>query len=130
MSEAKAQLSPWRLVAIPAAIPLAVTLLRLTGELLHWSRTLFNPSAGGGGALVGIAWLAPLFGLYFGIVTARAGLGPRRPLATTILLVLGLAVLPLSGIAAVKLGLGQQGLGTLLACAVWCVVSVALVWRA
>jgi hypothetical protein len=42
-----------------------VTLLRLVGELNHWSRALFNPDAGGGMALVGIAWLVPIFGIYF-----------------------------------------------------------------
>jgi len=65
-----------KLILVPALITLAVTLLRLTGELLHWSKTLFNPEAGGGGALVGITWLAPVFGAYFGFKLARAGLGP------------------------------------------------------
>jgi hypothetical protein len=53
------------LIAIPALITLAVTLLRLAGELLNWSNLLFNKAAGGGGALIGIAWLVPIFGIYF-----------------------------------------------------------------
>ncbi len=53
------------LILIPALITLAVTLLRLTGELLDWSPMFFNKAAGGGGALVGIAWLVPIFGFYF-----------------------------------------------------------------
>ena len=53
------------LVLVPALITLAVTLLRLTGELLNWSPVLFNKAAGGGGALIGIAWLVPIFGFYF-----------------------------------------------------------------
>ena len=53
-----------KLILVPALITLAVTLLRLTGELMHWSKALFNPAAGGGGALVGIAWLVPVFGIY------------------------------------------------------------------
>jgi len=62
-----------RLILIPALITLAVTILRLVGELQHWSPSLFNRSSGGGGALVGITWLAPLFGIYFAIRFVRAG---------------------------------------------------------
>lgn len=53
------------LIIVPALITLAITLLRLTGELMNWSPVLFNKSAGGGGALVGISWLVPIFGFYF-----------------------------------------------------------------
>ena len=66
-----------KLVFWPAVVTLAVTLLRLTGELLHWSPSLFNPAPGGGGALVGISWLPPVFGILFAIQLARAGHGPR-----------------------------------------------------
>jgi hypothetical protein len=53
------------LILIPALITLAITLLRLTGELMNWSSLLFNKEAGGGGALIGISWLVPIFGFYF-----------------------------------------------------------------
>ncbi len=53
------------LIIVPALISLAITLLRLTGELMNWSSAFFNKSAGGGGALIGIAWLVPIFGFYF-----------------------------------------------------------------
>jgi hypothetical protein len=43
------------LILWPALIALAITLLRLAGELQGWSSVLFNPAAGGGGALVGIS---------------------------------------------------------------------------
>ena len=66
-----------RLVLVPAVITLSVTILRLVGELQHWSRTYFNSEVGGGGALVGITWLAPIFGIYFAIRLAAAGDGPR-----------------------------------------------------
>lgn len=56
-----------RLILLPAIISLAVTLLRLTGELMHWSSILFNRSAGGGGAIVGITWLPFFFGPYFAV---------------------------------------------------------------
>ncbi len=53
------------LILVPALITLAITMLRLTGELMNWSPLLFNKKAGGGGALIGIAWLVPVFGFYF-----------------------------------------------------------------
>ena len=86
-----------KLVFWPAVVTLAVTLLRLTGELLHWSPSLFNPAAGGGGALVGISWLPPVFGILFAIQLARAGHGPRsggRAIGMAVLgLVAGAAVI-------------------------------------
>jgi hypothetical protein len=60
-------LSTQRLILVPAIISLAVTLLRLVGELQHWSKTYFNTEVGGGGAIIGITWLAPIFGMYFAI---------------------------------------------------------------
>lgn len=69
------RLATWPLIAVPAAFTLAVTALRLTGELEHWSRTFFDPQAGGGSAIVGITWLAPLFGIYFAVRLERAGEG-------------------------------------------------------
>lgn len=66
-------MSTFRLVLVPGIITLAVTLLRLTGELNQWSRTFFNPEAGGGMALVGIWLLVPIFGIYFARKLAAAG---------------------------------------------------------
>ncbi|PYQ16148.1 MAG: hypothetical protein DMF80_05965 [Acidobacteria bacterium] len=65
-----------RLILVPSLITLAVTLLRLVGELSRWSPALFNREAGGPGALVGIVWLIPVFGIYFAMRLARAGEGP------------------------------------------------------
>jgi len=56
----------WKLVLWPAAVTLAVTVLRVAGELLDWTPALFNRAVGGGGAVVGIIWLIPVFGIYFG----------------------------------------------------------------
>jgi hypothetical protein len=67
-----------RLILVPALITLGVTLLRLAGELLHWSKTLFNPQPGGGLAVIGITWLAPIFGIYFAWKLSAAGEGPPR----------------------------------------------------
>ena len=69
-------LSLRRLILVPALITVAVTLLRLTGELLHWSASLFNREPGGPGALVGIVWLIPVFGVWFALQLERAGAGP------------------------------------------------------
>ncbi|HKF55640.1 MAG TPA: hypothetical protein VKJ45_09360, partial [Blastocatellia bacterium] len=56
-----------RIIAAPALISLAVTLLRLTGELQHWSSAWFSSETGGvtpSGVswVVGITWLAVPFG--------------------------------------------------------------------
>jgi hypothetical protein len=69
--------NPWKLVLWPAVVTLAVTVLRLTGELLDWTPTLFNRSVGGGGAAVGIFWLIPVFGAYFGRRLESRAQGPR-----------------------------------------------------
>lgn len=72
------RLNVMSLILVPAAITLAVTILRVVGELQHWSPRLFNSSAGGGGALVGIWWLPIIFGPYFALKLAGAGEGPAR----------------------------------------------------
>jgi hypothetical protein len=65
------------LITIPALITLAITILRLVGELQHWPSVLFSTAAGGGGAIVGISWLPIIFGPYFAMKLARAGAGPE-----------------------------------------------------
>jgi hypothetical protein len=64
------------LVLVPAIITLAVTLVRLAGELYGGPESLFNRSAGGGGALIGIVWLVLVFGYWFGHKLTRAGFAP------------------------------------------------------
>src|SRR4029453_15167639 len=56
----------------PAVVPLAVTLLRLPGDLRGWNPEYFSRLPGGGLAIVGITWLVPLVGAYFGWQLARA----------------------------------------------------------
>lgn len=58
-----------RLIAVPALVTLAVTLLRLTGELRGWSDTWFSRSMRA--SVVGIAWLAPVFGIYFALTLKK-----------------------------------------------------------
>jgi hypothetical protein len=66
-----------RLILVPALITLGITVLRLVGELLHWSSRLFNRDAGGLGSIVGIVWLVPVFGVWFALQLRRQGLYPR-----------------------------------------------------
>jgi hypothetical protein len=74
----QSNLSLGRLILVPSLITLAVTLLRFTGEWMQWSPALFDRSAGGGGALIGIVWLIPVFGAWFGLQLSRAGAAPAR----------------------------------------------------
>ena len=79
------------LILIPSLVTLAITLLRLIGELQNWSPALFNKSAGGGGALVGISWLIVVFGFYFGWRLAQMGHAPAsagKVAGTSLLVVL------------------------------------------
>src|SRR5436853_6951945 len=87
MEELMAEMSPQsrvrlaRLILVPSLIALAVTLLRLLGELQHWSPRWFNNEAGGvtpGGVrwVIGITWLAVPFGVYFAMQLIAAGHGP------------------------------------------------------
>jgi hypothetical protein len=115
-----------RLILVPALITLAVTLVRLVGELSRWSPSLFNRAPGGPGALVGIVWLIPVFGIYFALRLARTGdrpTGVGRTLAWAALaLVLNTAVF----IASIKLfplsPVVQLGLFTL---GSWLAIAVA-----
>ena len=94
-----------RLILVPAVITLAVTLLRLVGELQGWSPALFNREGGGGGALVGIVWLVPVFGAWFGWKLTRAGSGPGSLGRAFGLALAAVAVLPLAGFFAPKAGI-------------------------
>ena len=88
------------LILVPAIITLAVTLLRLVGELEHWSPLLFNRNAGGGGALVGIAWLPIIFGTYFALKLSSSGEGPASAGKSIGFVVVAIAVFVLGGFLA------------------------------
>src|SRR3954452_18218059 len=64
------------LILVPSLITLAITILRLVGELLNWAPGLFGKEAGGGGSIVGISWLVPIFGIYFAVRLVRSGQAP------------------------------------------------------
>ena len=84
--------STLQLIAIPAVITLAITVLRLIGEMQHWSKVWFNPDAGGGGAVIGIVWLVPIFGIYFAVKLSSAGDGPASAGRAALSALLGVAI--------------------------------------
>ncbi|HWO01148.1 MAG TPA: hypothetical protein VNS63_17945 [Blastocatellia bacterium] len=90
--KANPNVSIWQLIFIPAVITLAITILRLVGELKHWPTSLFNPKAGGGGSIIGITWLVPILGVYFALKLSSAGQGPASAAKTIGYALLGLAV--------------------------------------
>ncbi len=97
------------LILVPSLITLAITVLRLVGELLNWSPALFSKAAGGGGSVVGISWLILVFGAWFGWRLTQMGHGAASPLKVTgQALVAGLVV----GFGAFGIGqvAGQNGL--------------------
>jgi len=108
--------SVMRLILVPSVISLAITLIRLTGELQHWPTALFNPEPGGAGSIIGITWLAPIFGIYFAMKLAGAGEGPADGGRAVRLAIFGL-VLMFGGFVALfpKFSFpGKEALGLLL----------------
>jgi hypothetical protein len=80
------------LVLVPAILTLVVTVVRLVGELNGWNPLLFGTAtAGGGMAIVGIGWLIPIFGLWFGIRLQRSGNGARAPGRSLVICLIAIA---------------------------------------
>ena len=104
----------------PALITLAVTVLRLVGELRGWSPEYFSRLPGGGLSPLGITWLAPLMGIYVGWRLGRAGVPAPHPVVT-----IGVPVLAASAGAVVALVAGRLAkTGWTANLALWGVVSV------
>lgn len=85
------------LILWPAVVSLAVTLLRLTGELLRWSPRWFSTETmgiepSGMSWLIGITWLGFPFGMYFALRLIRGGSGPHSVRKTTLLALCGLLI--------------------------------------
>jgi hypothetical protein len=97
MNPSNSRFSITRLILIPSVITLFVTLLRLVGELQNWPRALFNRDAGGGGSIVGITWLALVFGAYFALKLMGAGETPPGAGRVIGFALLGLVVTFLGG---------------------------------
>jgi hypothetical protein len=105
-------------------VTLGVTLLRLAGELLEWSPRLFGRVAGGGLAIVGIAWLVPVVGFYFGNRLGRAGVRPASLARAAGLPLLALVLVPILAALASRMGLGGSATAHI---AVWAVLAVIAV---
>lgn len=121
----------FRLVLVPAVITLGVTALRLAGELQGWSPRLFGDETGGG-AVVGIVWLVPVFGIYFGLTLARGGAGPAHRVRALALAAAALLVLPLSLVAARMSG-DVGVVGSILALGIGSIAALPIAvsgWRA
>lgn len=93
----------WSLVAVAAVLTLLVTVTRLVGEMQGWNPALFGTAAGGAGTLVGISWLVPLFGLWFGWRLRRTGADVRWGRAA-VLYLLGVGVFAGGVFGSVQLG--------------------------
>lgn len=71
-----------RLILVPALISLVFTIMRVLGELNHWSERWFEPVTRGltpsaFGWVFGITWLAAPFGVYFALKLSAAEQGPE-----------------------------------------------------
>ena len=92
--QANNRISTFRLILIPGLLGLAITLLRLVGELRHWSEKWFSTATGGiepSGMswLIGITWLPLPFGIYFALKRLASQQKPAQP--SKVLLYPGLA---------------------------------------
>ena len=95
MSETHSSARPntMQLIMVPALVTLAITILRLVGELQHWPKPWFSASAGGGGAIIGISWLPIILGPYFAIKLKGTGTGPSSAGKSIGFAALGLVVM-------------------------------------
>ena len=130
----KGPISVKDMILVPAVITLAVTILRLTGELNGWSPVLFDSEAGGGAAVVGITWLVPIFGVYFALKLARSGGAPASAgrvlahaaggLAAAVAIMIGAGLLVGENYPLAMLGPVAGGIvGMSIACRGWCALG-------
>jgi len=109
-----------KLILAPAIITLVVTLLRLFGELRHWSTAWFSTDMGA--SIVAIVWLAPLFGVYFALRLSARGGGPASPWRAILFAMLGVAVVLVGFFVAPALHLNSSFYTRLVA--VWSVLAL------
>jgi hypothetical protein len=80
------------LLLVPTLVTLGVTIARLVGERAGGGPPWFSSAPGGDRAVVGIIWLVPVFGAWFGLRLARAGARPALPGRSALLHLLAVAV--------------------------------------
>jgi hypothetical protein len=129
MAEATAssRLSVGRLILIPGLITLAVTVLRLVGELQQWSSVWFSRTMGT--SIVGITWLAPVFGIYFALRLSKSEDQPKSFLRAIWYSLLGVLVLVVLAFAPGLLGIEHSFYGRLLYGWTIFVVGALVAWR-
>ena len=103
------------LIAVPAIITLAITFVRLVGELMHLSPAFFSRAGGGAGAIIGIVWLAPVFGGYFAITLLHQGDRPQSLARAFGLLIVALVMTPVVAISFTQMGVNPN-LGIVASC--------------
>jgi hypothetical protein len=92
---------------------------------------LFNREPGGGGAIVGIAWLVPIFGIYFALKLSQRGTAPIKAGKTVLYALLGLAAflaIGFGGMRALGLDPNSPSLTSLVLFTVAAVVSAIIVY--
>ena len=62
-----------KMILVPSLVTLAVTVIRLIGELGRWNEVFFKRGPGGAGSIVGIVWLAFFFSIYFAVKLQNEG---------------------------------------------------------
>lgn len=127
-SDSGGRISTMQLIAVPALITLAITILRLIGEMQGWSKVWFNPSPGGGAGPIGIVWLVPIFGIYFAVKLSNAGEGPERAGRAALVAFFGLIIVVIGFFAA--FAVSQPGrLLALLVIGIASVIAILLIQR-
>jgi len=121
------RLSIPKLVLVPGLITLAVTILRLVGELQHWSGAWFNRSMGL--SIIGITWLAPVFGIYFAVRLANSEQRPKSFPKAIGHACLGAVILVVLAFAPSLLGVEHSFYGRLLYGWAIFVIGALVAWR-
>ncbi len=106
-----------------------VTLLRLLGEVRRWSPEYFNRLPGGGLSPLGITWLVPLVGFYFGWRLQRKGVRPSSPLQAALQPAVAVVAAPAIAMLFVKMRASAHlvALSWTAGFVLWAVVSVLAV---
>lgn len=116
-----------RLILVPGLITLGITLLRLAGELQNWSPRFFSRSPGGGGSLVGISWLVPLFGIYFAVKLVKEGERPQSTMKAILFTVLGIILF--FAFAATAVALKLAFVWIIVLSATGSIAAIVVCWR-
>ena len=103
MTRSPLPLKEW--ILIPAIITLAITLIRLVGELMNWSPTFFSRAGGGAGAIIGIVWLIPVLGVYFALKLRSIDERPESLGRGFGRVALAIALIPIAGLVASRVGI-------------------------